>query len=182
MAEQSRRITSLSLLDTLFLMNSNIPLAFLATRAHWWLMVAVVLQDSQVILCRAPFQQVSPWSVLISYSSPAVGLSTFSLWTSSGSSPYNFPACPGLVGLTAHLFWGRPYIQKLSVLPKVNWKSSPGLGCSSLGLETLPTAQPLTPFCHSHWVDYPLFTGGFTYQSHFPGFQLHSQNDRLQHA
>jgi len=60
MAEQSRRITSLSLLDTLFLMHSNIPLAFLATRAHWWLMVAVVLQDSQVILCRAPFQQVSP--------------------------------------------------------------------------------------------------------------------------
>lgn len=82
-------------------------------------------------------------------------------------------------GLSAS-FSGRSLFQKLSVLPEVCWKSGPDLGYWSLHLETLPTAQRLTPLCHSCWVDYTQFIGGFNYEHHFPRFQLHLQNDRLQ--
>ena len=37
-AEQRERITSFDLLATIFVLHPKIPLAFLATRAHCWLM------------------------------------------------------------------------------------------------------------------------------------------------
>jgi len=55
-AEQRGRRTSLDLLATLLLMHPRIPLAFLATRAHWWLMVifsstSTLISLSTELLC-----------------------------------------------------------------------------------------------------------------------------------
>ena len=64
-AEQRDRRTSIVLLATLFLMHPRIPLAFLVTRAHCWLMAKVVHQHTQVPLSRAALQQVPPKPVLV---------------------------------------------------------------------------------------------------------------------
>lgn len=80
------------------------------------------------------------------------------------------------------VFWEKPHFSYCSSLPKVCWKAYPIFGYWNLWLETLPPAQPLTLVCHSCWVDDTLFIGGFSYEHHFPGFQLRLQNDRLQCA
>ena len=62
-AEQSGRRTSLVLLATLLLMHPRIPLAFLATRAHCWLMDN--LSSTSTSRCKAALQQVCPEPVLV---------------------------------------------------------------------------------------------------------------------
>lgn len=76
----------------------------------------------------------------------------------------------------------KPYFSYCSSLPEVCWRSYPIFVYWDLWLETLPTARPLMLVCHSCCVDETLFIGGFSYEHHFPGFQLHLQNDRLQCA
>ena len=58
-------ITSLVLLATIPLMHTKVPLVFLATRAHWTHGQPVTHQDPQVLLHRAPLQQLMPQPVLI---------------------------------------------------------------------------------------------------------------------
>jgi len=54
-AECRGRITSLDLLAAVFLMHPRRPLAFLATRAHWWLMISlsstILLAKAVMIIC-----------------------------------------------------------------------------------------------------------------------------------
>lgn len=59
--------------------------------------LAVVHQDNQTLLYRAPFQQISSVAVLVCwYSSTGVGLYT-SCWMKWYSSLLNYWACPGLI-------------------------------------------------------------------------------------
>jgi len=60
-AEFMGRITTLYFLAMLFLMHLRIQLAFLAIRAHFWLMA--ILLSTRIpgfLLYRASFQQLSP--------------------------------------------------------------------------------------------------------------------------
>ena len=62
-AEWRRRITSLDLLASFFLMHPRIPLALMATRTHFWLMANLLSTGTFMSLHTVPFSRRSSLSL-----------------------------------------------------------------------------------------------------------------------
>lgn len=120
----------------------NAPLAFLSSRAL--LGELVVHQDTQVLLCRADFQQVNPQPVVSwGYSSPAAEPSVCLCWTSNSS------AHP----LPRRFFKFELHSTTSSSFPGVAYNIS--ISCNDLILRTkfLTKRRGITrPFSHVPWA------------------------------
>jgi len=92
--DRERRITSLDLLATFFLMHPRTPMVFLATRAHWWFVANLLSTRTPGSFLQSSFpvgQQLTCTDAC-SYSSPGLRLYTSSDWNLSGSPIPIFPA------------------------------------------------------------------------------------------